>query len=176
MSQPALPSTQPQDPTLVGWLSNHTTLAWAATAVLTSVLGYGLALPEVATDMITSRGATDDQWTQIAFAAGYCLPLVISVFALALAYAQEAMPKDPSQFIVIGVVLAVSGAISHYIGLGLAPSLPARMVPGPPYVSIPLTAISAYLTTYGVPLAVCAVAIGLSAAAQLTKWTASAHS
>lgn len=47
--------------------------------MLTSVLGYGLALPEVATDMITSRGATDDQWTQIAFAAGYCLPQVDSV-------------------------------------------------------------------------------------------------
>ena len=37
MSQPALPSTQHQDPTLVGWLSSHTALAWAATAARSSL-------------------------------------------------------------------------------------------------------------------------------------------
>ena len=74
MSQPALPSTQHQDPTLVGWLSSHTALAWAATAALTSILGFGLALPQVATDMAQAGGPTGDQWTQIAFAAGDCLP------------------------------------------------------------------------------------------------------
>ena len=57
MSQPALPSTQHQDPTLVGWLSSHTALAWAATAALTSILGFGLALPQVATDMAQAGGA-----------------------------------------------------------------------------------------------------------------------
>ncbi len=176
MSQPALPSTQHQDPTLVGWLSSHTALAWAATAALTSILGFALALPQVATDMAQAEGPTGDQWTQIAFAAGYCLPLVVSVFALALAYGRRAMPNDMSQFLVIGIVLLASGAVSHLIGLGLAPDLPSRLVPGPPYLSIPVTAVSAYLTTYGVPLAACAVAIGLSAAAQVTKWLASTRS
>ena len=81
------------------------------------------------------------------------------------------MGTDPTQSGVEPSVLALCGFLAQAIGLGLLPNYAGMQLPGgPPFISLPVFVLSAYINSYSWPLMLCALVIGIACAVQAERW------
>jgi hypothetical protein len=149
----------------MGWI-------WTAAWALLAVLLLGVEPWDALRGALASNGPTDEQKSVMAFVAGYTFPLTLAFFGLTLAWLLGAA-KDADVWAVgisVAGALWAAGALAAYIGLGLLPSSHFTPVSGPAYIALPADALQAYYNSYGLPLMVCSLALGVAGAIQIERW------
>jgi hypothetical protein len=108
----------------------------------------------------------------MAFVAGYTLPLTAAIGGLTFAgLLGAAKGQDPRIVVgVAGAVLWAAGIAAAVLGLGLLPSTAFQPVSGPLWYWLPATAVQAYSASYGFPLMICSLVIGVATAMQIERW------
>lgn len=146
---------------------------WIGAFVIVAIFGYGLTPWEVIASLLESRGLGGDQQQQLAFAAGYTLPLtvgfaVITYLGLTGEFSQHSIYEQIGG---AAIILAVCGWIAGELGLGLLPNYSGAYGTGPWYVRIPMLVLSAYFNSYGFGLMLSSLALGIAAAIEIDRWT-----
>jgi hypothetical protein len=151
---------------------------WAFVWIVLAVALFGAEPWDAVRNALEASGPTDEQKSVMAFVAGYTFPLTLAFFGLTLAWllgkARDAGPWAIG--LTIFGALVGSGALAAELGLGLLPSSEFKPVSGPAYIALPADALQAYANSYGLPLMVSALALGMAGAVQVERWmrTASA--
>lgn len=169
---PATPASSPTP--LLAQAARHMSLVWATAVLIALVLGFGMNPIAVVTAMLQEQGVTDAQAQATAFAAGFTLPVVVGTLVVVLLVGSGAMARleGPNQAILITLIFAAAGVLSAVFGLGLAPDFAGtKLVGGPPFLSLPLFVLQAYLSRYGFPLLFVGLAIGAAAGLQAYRWS-----
>jgi hypothetical protein len=122
--------------------------------------------------LLMNQGIGDAGARAIAFVAGFTLPLSVGFFVIWFIVLRglHRGHSGITQAIGAAAILFVSGLFAKELGLGLLPVYPGRVVSGPPWITIPLYVLTGYLTSYGIELFICALAIGAAAALQVERW------
>jgi hypothetical protein len=158
------------DPTAEALRSIPSAMLWAIVAAVVLPL-VGVVTPwEALLSLAQHQGVDDEMAFRLGFVAGFTLPLTLGSAVIVYLWLRgvfQQMPP-PARFALAGLILIAAGMASRNAGLGLAPAA-FPLVSGPPYVSWPMTALRAYVNTYGWPLALAAVVVGVATAVQLER-------
>lgn len=145
---------------------------WTAAWVLVAIFAVGVEPWDALMQALANGGVNDEGYSVLAFVAGYTLPLTAAIGGLTLAWLLGAAEAHNSASVltVVGLVLWGAGFAAAELGLGLLPSAAFQPVSGPPWVALPVNALQAYFASYGFPLMICSLAIGVAGAMQIAHW------
>lgn len=134
---------------------------WMGVFAVVALFAGGMTKWEVIAHLVDNQGVGEEGAGMLAFLAGYTLPFFLATTVVALVYLREG---EVSLWVVI-VVFIVAGHVASLLGLGLLAEYdytpPDVPIPG---VSILLRILGGYLDTYGWPLMVSSLAVGIGAA------------
>jgi hypothetical protein len=144
---------------------------WGVTFLVVAVFGFAVTPWEAIAYLLESGGVDSDGAALIGFAAGFTLPLTAGFFIITLAVLTDSVPPM-HPWVALGVaagILWLCGEAARYFGLGLTPDYKTYWAPGPPQFRPITVVLQAYFNSYGWPLMLCALAIGVTGALQLAR-------
>ena len=156
---------------------NHT-YVWIAVAVAVLILAYGMTPWDAIASVIATKGVDDEKASLIGFVAGYTLPLFVGFtiigFIWILGLGKDMHPY--AAWIGMAVILFLTGAIAHELGLSQLPVPDPTGTAGVHPLMRPLAAmLQGYVNQYGSSLvlasAVVAAGVTLSGAKLMVEAT-----
>jgi hypothetical protein len=122
--------------------------------------------------LIENQGVGEDEASLVAFVALYTLPLTAGFFLIAFLVltGKHSQFHWTTQLAGAAGILALTGFLARSLGLGLIPIYKSLDFGGHPVFVLPAYVLTAYLNSYGIPLMICALAIGSAAALQVERY------
>ncbi len=147
---------------------------WMVVFLLVAIFGYGVTPWDAVRALLENQGISDEDAQLIAFVAGFTLPLTVGSGVCVYLFLQgtfRSWHPVGVGFAVAGILFG-SGGVAAQLGLGLLPSY-ANNLPdagGHPVARLLGWVVQGYFNTYGWPLMVCSLAIGVACALQVHAW------
>lgn len=143
---------------------------WAAALVIVlTVLGVLDPLQALAY-VIEHEGVGEEGASILGMVAGFTFPMTLGLSVIVFALISgKGLPERPETKLVAAAGgLFVSGLIGSALGWGLQP-IYGSAISAPFWIAFPLLVATAYLTSYGFSLSVCAFVIGAALAIQVER-------
>lgn len=143
---------------------------WAAAlTIVLVVLGVFDPLQALAY-VIENEGVGEEGASILGMVAGFTFPMTLGLTVIMLSMITgKGQPERPeAKLLAAAGVLFVSGLIGSALGWGLQPVY-GSAISAPFWIAFPLLVASAYLTSYGFSLSICAFVIGTALALQLER-------
>jgi hypothetical protein len=134
---------------------------------IVAVFGLGMKPWEAALNLLSNQGVGEGEFNLLVYLFGYTLPLAVGfgIIAYLFLIGSHRGHEWYNQLGVALVILWVCGMASKLIGLGLAPNFSiANAYKGHILLFLFSLVANGYIHTYGWPLVICAIALGISVA------------
>ena len=121
--------------------------------------------------VMENEGVGEEGASVLGMVAGFTFPMTLGLSVIMFAFISgKGLPERPeAQVVATAGVLFVSGLIGSALGWGLEP-IYGSAISAPFWIAFPMLVATAYLTTYGFPLSICAFVIGAAVAIQVERW------
>lgn len=147
-------------------------MKWIWTAALVTVLVVlGVFNPlQALAYVIENQGMGEEGASVLGMVAGFTFPMTLGLSVIMFAFISgKGLPERPeAKLVATAGVLFVSGLIGSGLGWGLEP-IYGSAISAPFWIAFPLLVATAYLTSYGFPLSICAFVIGAALAIQVER-------
>ena len=143
---------------------------WAAALVIVLVVLRVLDPLQSLVYAIENEGVGEEGASILGMVAGFTFPMTLglSVIMFSLITGKGQPERSEAKLVAAAGVLFVSGLIGSALGWGLQPVY-GSAISAPPWIAFPLLVASAYVTSYGFSLSICAFVIGTAIALQVER-------
>jgi hypothetical protein len=139
----------------------------ASAFFIVAVFGIGIKPWDAVLNLLSNQGVGEEEFNVLAYLFGYTLPLSVG-FGIIAYLILTGKHRGHEWYNQLGVALAilwVCGSVSKLLGLGLSPKFSIlNAYQGAPLLFLLTLVVNGYVHTYGWPLVICALALGIGAA------------
>jgi hypothetical protein len=121
---------------------------------------------------LIENGGIGQEGKELLWVVGiFTFPLTVSISLITFLMLMGVHRQYDTPYLLVGTaaILFVSGVISRASGIGISPSYEGRPLSGYWWISIPLYVITGYIASYGLPLTICALVIGIAIGFQVER-------
>jgi len=143
---------------------------WTAALVIVLVVLRVFDPLEALVYAIENEGMGEEGASVLGMVAGFTFPMTLGLSVIMFAFISgKGIPERPeAQLVAAAGVLFVSGLIGSALSWGLPPSY-GHAISAPFWIAFPVLVATAYLTSYGLTLSICAFVVGTAIALQFER-------